>query len=112
MRRKAEALHDALEALETDHRRRQRSVVDYALQDFCSNDYLGLAHHPRLMEAATRAISRYGVGGRASHLINGHTEEHEQLEYALARLTGRERALVFSTGYQQTLPQQYKEEYL
>jgi 8-amino-7-oxononanoate synthase len=103
VRRKAEALHDALEALETDHRRRQRSVVDYALQDFCSNDYLGLAHHPRLMEAATRAISRYGAGGRASHLINGHTEEHEQLEYALARLTGRERALVFSTGYMANL---------
>lgn len=99
MYRKPEALHDALAALEADKLRRQRLIVDGALHDFCSNDYLGFAHHPRLIEAVSRAVRQYGAGGRASHLINGHTEEHERLEQAVADFTRRERALVFSTGY-------------
>ena len=49
------------------------------------------------------AARRHGAGGRASHLINGHSEEHEQLEQDLAALTGRDRALVFSTGYMANL---------
>ena len=103
MYRKPEALHDALAALEADKLRRQRLIADRALHDFCSNDYLGFAHHPRLIEAVSRAVSQYGAGGRASHLINGHTEEHERLEQAVADFTQRERALVFSTGYMANL---------
>ncbi|AFU99177.1 8-amino-7-oxononanoate synthase [Simiduia agarivorans] len=73
------------------------------LLGFCSNDYLGLANHPRLIEAFTQAASRYGVGSGASHLVCGHSHEHHALEQALADYTGRERALLFSTGYMANL---------
>jgi len=66
---------------------------------FCSNDYLGLANHPDIAAAMTKSIEDSGVGSGASHLINGHHHEHECLEKELAEFTGREAALVFSTGY-------------
>ena len=66
---------------------------------FCSNDYLGLANHPELIQAFQQAASKYGVGSGAAHLINGHNIEHQRLEEALAEFTGRQRALLFSTGY-------------
>ncbi|RRJ83166.1 8-amino-7-oxononanoate synthase [Aestuariirhabdus litorea] len=69
------------------------------LLGFCSNDYLGLANHPRVVESLQRAASRYGVGGGASHLVIGHSEPHHALEEALAAFTGRERVLLFSSGY-------------
>jgi 8-amino-7-oxononanoate synthase len=71
--------------------------------DFCSNDYLGLAAHPRVTEAFIAAAREYGVGARASHLISGHQGEHDALEEELAAFTGRERALLFSTGYMANL---------
>src|SRR5207237_9511741 len=52
---------------------------------FCSNDYLGLAQHPALAEAARRGAERYGVGAGASALISGHTEVQEALEARLAQ---------------------------
>lgn len=66
---------------------------------FCSNDYLGLANHPQLIEAACEGATRYGVGAGASHLINGHSAAHHDLEQALAGFTGFPQALLFSTGY-------------
>lgn len=66
---------------------------------FCSNDYLGLAQHPKVVEAFTSAAQQYGVGSGASHLVNGHSLEHHLLEDELAEFTGRSRALLFSTGY-------------
>ncbi|MEH6549112.1 MAG: 8-amino-7-oxononanoate synthase [Pseudomonadales bacterium] len=66
---------------------------------FCSNDYLGLANHPELAEAMITAVKRYGVGSGASHLVCGHTDEHHALEQELAAFTGRDRAVLFSTGY-------------
>ncbi|MFL6571130.1 MAG: 8-amino-7-oxononanoate synthase [Burkholderiales bacterium] len=66
---------------------------------FCSNDYLGLAHHPALVEAACRGAERYGVGAGASALISGHTEAHEALEARLARFVRLPRALHFGSGY-------------
>jgi len=66
---------------------------------FCSNDYLGLAHHPALVEAACRGAERYGVGAGASALISGHTEAHEALEARLARFARLPRALHFGAGY-------------
>ncbi len=66
---------------------------------FCSNDYLGLANHPALIEAAVDGAQRYGVGAGASHLISGHGIAHHKLEEALARFVGFPRALLFSTGY-------------
>lgn len=66
---------------------------------FCSNDYLGLANHPDLVAAFTAAARQYGVGSGASHLVAGHGSEHHALEEELAAFTGRDRALLFSTGY-------------
>lgn len=66
---------------------------------FCSNDYLGLANHPDIRKAFKQAADKYGVGSGAAHLINGHSIEHQKLEEELAEFTGRERALLFSTGY-------------
>ena len=71
--------------------------------DFCSNDYLGLSAHPRVTEAFVQAAREHGVGARASHLVSGHQSEHEALEEELAAFTGRERALLFSTGYMANL---------
>tara|TARA_R110001592_G_scaffold191441_1_gene437678 strand:+ start:11872 stop:13068 length:1197 start_codon:yes stop_codon:yes gene_type:complete len=66
---------------------------------FCSNDYLGLASHPEVSEAAIKSIESYGFGSGASHLVIGHHLEHELLERELAEFTGRDRAMVFSSGY-------------
>ncbi len=66
---------------------------------FCSNDYLGLANHPQLIEAVCDGARQHGVGAGASHLISGHSSAHHALENALARFTGFPRALLFSTGY-------------
>lgn len=70
---------------------------------FCSNDYLGLAADPRVAAAARTALERYGMGAGAAHLVNGHTRAHAGLEEDLAEFTGRERALLFSTGYMANL---------
>lgn len=67
--------------------------------NFCSNDYLGLAAHPRLVTSFQRAAAEYGVGSGASHLVCGHSRPHHELEEALAELTGRPRALLFSSGF-------------
>ena len=67
--------------------------------NFCSNDYLGLAAHPRVVEAFVQAAKTYGVGSGASHLVCGHSTPHRELEEALAEFTGRPRALLFSSGY-------------
>ncbi len=66
---------------------------------FCSNDYLGLANHPDVIAAFQNAANSFGVGSGASHLVAGHSSEHHALEEELAEFTGRERALLFSTGY-------------
>ena len=79
------------------------SVDGKALLNFASNDYLGLAQHPALRDAAVKAVARWGVGATAAHLLGGHREEHATLEEKLARWTGRERALLFSTGYMANL---------
>jgi len=67
---------------------------------FGSNDYLGLANHPRIVEAAIDAARRYGVGSGASHLVTGHSALHERLEEKLAVFADAPRALLFSSGYQ------------
>jgi 8-amino-7-oxononanoate synthase len=69
------------------------------LVNFSGNDYLGLADHPKIVRVMQQATQRYGVGSGASHLVSGHGPAHHALEEALAEFTGRERALLFSTGY-------------
>ncbi|MDX9951891.1 MAG: 8-amino-7-oxononanoate synthase [Methylophilaceae bacterium] len=72
---------------------------DTAVLSFCSNDYLGLANHPALVDAAREAFAGAGVGSGASHLITGHHQWHQSLEQALADFVGMPAALVFSSGY-------------
>ena len=100
--------HDHAKRVESGLLRRVRTAGDARpgrivldgreLIDFGSNDYLGLARHPRLIEALTMAAT-IGVGARASHLLGGHHDAHEALQRALAEWIGYPRALLFSTGY-------------
>jgi 8-amino-7-oxononanoate synthase len=94
--------------------RRRLRTIDHAdgpwletgagrLLGFCSNDYLGLAQHPQVISALRRAATDEGVGSTSAHLICGHRREHVELEEALAVWTGRERVLLFSTGYMANL---------
>jgi 8-amino-7-oxononanoate synthase len=99
MQRDAAALKAALADLEQRNLKRRRRSDLGALVNFCSNDYLGLKEHPEVTRAFIAAAEQYGVGSGASHLVTGHGPEHEALEAELAAFTGRERALVFSTGY-------------
>jgi 8-amino-7-oxononanoate synthase len=111
-------LRSELEALETRHERRRRRLVEAVpdparpthvrvggreLLNFCSNDYLGLRTHPALIEAACECMRRDGFGAGAAHLLSGHCLEHQALEAELAAFTGRERALLFSSGYMANL---------
>ncbi len=78
------------------------AVVELAGQpvvNFASNDYLGLAGDPRLIEAAVAATQAYGTGSTGSRLLSGHKALHRELEIAIANLKQTEDALVFSSGY-------------
>lgn len=66
---------------------------------FCSNDYLGLSRHPRVVLAAQKALEKYGVGAGAARLISGTTEAHQKLEQKIARFKQKESALVFAAGF-------------
>lgn len=77
------------------------------LLGFCSNDYLGLANHPALIEAIAEGARRYGAGSGGSHLVSGHSQAHDALEDRLAQWMApyipQSRALTFSTGYMANL---------
>ena len=116
MPRLDEVLAAELTALDAAQRYRRRRTVESRIAGtarvrvdgrdaiaFCSNDYLGLADHPLVTEAFIEAARRWGVGSGASHLVSGHGAEHHALEEELAALTGRPRALLFSTGYMANL---------
>jgi len=96
-------LADARAHRQQTERWRIRQVAKSNTLDFAGNDYLGLAQDPRVSEAQAAGAHRYGAGAGASHLVSGHLEIHDALEEALARWTGRERALLFSTGYMANL---------
>ena len=65
----------------------------------CSNNYLGLADHPRVREAAAEAAMRYGAGAGASRLVSGNMTIHRRLEEQLAVFKGSEACLLFGSGY-------------
>lgn len=109
-----QTLQAALDERAAAHRYRVRRMLESAqgpvtrvdgrdYLQFCSNDYLGLANHPRLIAAMQNAAADYGVGSGASHLVCGHSRLHHELEERLAELTGRSRAILFSTGYMANL---------
>jgi 8-amino-7-oxononanoate synthase len=101
---------DQLSALDTAHLRRIRRVVTpmqgaymhvdgETLLAFCSNDYLGLSHHPALIAAACATAQTAGVGAGASPLVSGHSLENDALERELAAFVGLPKALYFYAGY-------------
>ena len=77
---------------------RPRAAVAPEL-DLASNDYLGLAQHPAVIEAGVAALRTWGAGSTGSRLVTGDTELHQQFEQALADFVGAPAALVFSSGY-------------
>ena len=112
------SVHRKLAALEQQSLTRRRRIADTAcapeqlvdgrpMLAFCSNDYLGLANHPRVVEALREGASQYGAGSGASHLISGHGRAHAVLEERLAAFVAphleEARALYFSTGYMANL---------
>ncbi|WP_372743263.1 8-amino-7-oxononanoate synthase [Neptunomonas sp.] len=100
--RKAASLYRERKVLQSPQQ--PEVVVDgKAYLAFCSNDYLGLANHPAIISAFKQAADEYGVGGGASHLVNGHSVHHHALEEELADFTGRPRAILFSNGYMANL---------
>jgi 8-amino-7-oxononanoate synthase len=115
---KRQPLGGVLSDLESQHLTRRRTTIDgfvesgnrvvtradgRTLVDFSSNDYLGLAHHPAVAATMSACAMRTGAGSGASHLVTGHGNEHARLEEELAAFLGRERALLFSTGYMANL---------
>jgi 8-amino-7-oxononanoate synthase len=106
-----ERLAQELDSLETRALRRRLRVVDellpggrvrlagHTLLNLSSNDYLGLAQDPRLINAAQAAVRRWGAGAGASRLVVGHLELHEAVEAHLAAFKGTEAAVIFPTGY-------------
>lgn len=78
-------------------------INNQAYTAFCSNDYLGLADHPDVIQALQLGALKYGVGGGSSHLVCGHLAPHQALEDALADWLGYDRVMLFSTGYMANL---------
>jgi 8-amino-7-oxononanoate synthase len=74
-------------------------VNDRELINFASNDYLGLAGHPEVIQAAAESMKDFGFGSGASRLLGGGSILHRDLEDAIARFKGTESALIFNTGY-------------
>ncbi|GAA4451327.1 serine palmitoyltransferase [Rurimicrobium arvi] len=113
-------LHDKVNAYKAADEARRMGVYPYfrpisSAQDteviidnnrvlmFGSNSYLGLTNHPKIKEAAQAAIAKYGTGCAGSRFLNGTLDLHIELEEKLARFTGKEAALIFSTGFQVNL---------
>src|SRR3569832_1170708 len=107
-------LASALAALRAQHQYRTRAVVDSPqgteivvdgtrYLSYCSNEYLGLAHHSAVVAALKACADKYGAGSGASHLVTGHHRPHHALEETQTEFTHRPRALLFSTGYMANL---------
>ena len=107
-------LDDRLAALDREHLRRRRRVVESPcgtrltvdgreMLAFCSNDYLGLPNHPQIVAALCDGARQWGAGSGAAHAVSGHLQPHQQLEEALAKFVNLPAALLFSTGYMANL---------
>ncbi|HSZ59461.1 MAG TPA: 8-amino-7-oxononanoate synthase [Tepidisphaeraceae bacterium] len=105
------AARQALSGLHETHSRRDRRQIipldsthvqwrDRRFVNFASNDYLGLTHHPRVIEAAQRAAAAYGAGSGASPLICGYTSAHASAENRISRWKGTEASVLLPSGYQ------------
>ena len=89
-----------LDALTASRQRRLLRSADPALIDVSSNDYLGIARHPLLVERACAWTQKHGAGSRAARLVTGTSQDVLDLEARLAQFKGAEAALIFASGYQ------------
>jgi 8-amino-7-oxononanoate synthase len=107
-------LQQALDARSREHLLRARRVVRAIdsvhlevdrrrVVNFCSNDYLGLAHHPRVIEAVASSAREHGAGSAASPLVCGYTDVHARCEERLARWKGTQSSVLLPSGYQTNL---------
>lgn len=107
-------LEGPLSAVPPERRRRLRKLTPAgtaqlatddgaALLDLASNDYLGLSRHPEVLAAAAAELAASGLGAGASRLVSGSRPVHQQLEEALAAWLGRQRVLLFPSGFQANL---------
>lgn len=107
-------LKNDLENKKSNHLYRSRKIIETPqsvepiidgkkVLSFCSNDYLGLANHPEVINSFKQAADKYGVGSGSAHLVSGHSVEHHALEEELVNFIGTERVLLFSTGYMANL---------
>jgi len=96
--KKSQQLYRSHRITETPQQARMK-IDGQSVLNFCSNDYLGLANHPDIIASFKKAADSFGVGSGSAHLISGHSKAHQALEEYLADFTGRERSLLFSTGY-------------
>ena len=88
----------------TQTQKKARVIVQHkTLINFCSNDYLGLSVNETVIRALQTGAEKFGAGSGSAHLICGHSNAHHALEEELADFTGRERSLLFSTGYMANL---------
>ncbi len=101
---------EVLQDLESHSLRRSLKKIKYIsdrtilinekkIVEFCSNDYLGLSHHPKVIEAAQNALQKYGLGSGASRLITGNHIYYEELEHNIAQFKNTQASIVFSSGY-------------
>ena len=93
-----QGLHRELRRMDSAQGTRVK-IAGRELLNFSSNDYLGLANHPALKEAAVKAVEKFGAGAGASRLICGSLAPFHELEETLGAFKGTEAALTFSTGY-------------
>ncbi|MEO6714035.1 MAG: aminotransferase class I/II-fold pyridoxal phosphate-dependent enzyme, partial [Mycobacteriales bacterium] len=91
--------HEAAREAAGLRRRLRPRAPSEPLIDLASNDYLGLARHPQVIEAGAAALRTWGAGSTSSRLVVGTTELHVAFERALAEFIGAPAALVFSSGY-------------
>jgi 8-amino-7-oxononanoate synthase len=107
-------IHEELHELDAQGLRRRLRTVDLlggmkaSVENkdcvlFCTNNYLGLADHPHVLEWSQKALFRYGAGAQASRLVSGHLPIHQQLEEKTAIFKGSEACLAFPTGYMANL---------
>lgn len=82
---------------------RSRNITNNSSVSFSSNNYLGLANHPKIVMAFKNAAEKYGIGSGASPLLGGYHTAHRNLEESIAAFTGYPRALIFSTAYMANL---------
>jgi 8-amino-7-oxononanoate synthase len=99
-----------LDSLKSANLFRKRIAIDSAqssrvvvngseVLNFCSNDYLGLSNDPKIKKSFQQAVEKYGVGSAASPLVCGRSTAHVELEEEVAKITGRDKAIIFSSGY-------------